>query len=176
MTATLLTAADLVLHGRGILAADESGPALDARLRSAGAVPGVAARRAYREMLVNTPGLSLGISGVILGDETFRAVVSDGRSFPEVLAERGLRPGIRVDTGIQPLAGAPGETVTEGLDGLPARLCSYAALGARFATWRAVLRTGDGRPSWRALRRTHTPRPGTRCPARRQAWCPWSRS
>jgi fructose-bisphosphate aldolase, class I len=152
MTAIALTAADLVLDGRGLLAADESGPAMDARLRRAGVFPGAETRRAYREMLVTTPGLSLGISGVVLGDETFRQRLADGRSFPGALADRGLLPGIRIDTGSTPLAGAPGETVTEGLDGLRARLAEYAALGARFATWRAVLRTGDGRPSWRALR------------------------
>ena len=152
MTATALTAAGLMLDGKGILAADESGPAMDARLRSAGAWPGAETRRAYREMLVTTPGLRLGISGVILGEETFRQRLADGRSFPEALADRGLLPGIRVDTGARPLAGAPGETVTEGLDGLRARLSVYAALGARFATWRAVLRIGDGRPSWRGLR------------------------
>jgi fructose-bisphosphate aldolase class I len=152
MTATALVAAGLVLAGKGILAADESAPAMDARLRLAGAGPGAEGRRAYAELLVTTPGLSLGISGVILGDETFRAGVSDGRSFPEALADRGLLPGIRVDTGARPLAGAPGETVTEGLDGLRGRLAVYLALGARFATWRAVLRSSDGRPSWRALR------------------------
>jgi fructose-bisphosphate aldolase class I len=151
MTVTALVAADLVLAGKGILAADESVPTMDARLLRAGVGPGSEGRRAYREMLVTTPGLSLGISGVILCDETFRARVSDGRSFPEALADRGLLPGIKVDTGAQPLAGAPGETVTEGLDGLRARLASYAASGARFAKWRAVLRIGDGRPSWRAL-------------------------
>jgi fructose-bisphosphate aldolase class I len=152
MTATALIAADLVQAGQGILAADESVPTMDARLRRAGVTPGDSSRRAYREMLVTTPGLSLGISGVILCDETFRARVSDGRSFPEALADRGLLPGIKVDAGARPLAGAPGETVTEGLDGLRARLASYAALGARFAKWRAVLGIGDGRPSWRALR------------------------
>jgi fructose-bisphosphate aldolase, class I len=152
VTATALTAADLVLDRRGILAADESGPTTDALLRRAGVAPGAESRRAYREMLVTTPGLSLGISGVTLGDETFRQRLADGRSFPGALAERGLLPGIRVDTGARPLAGAPGETVTEGLDGLRARLVEYAALGARFATWRAVLRIGHGRPSWRALR------------------------
>jgi fructose-bisphosphate aldolase, class I len=147
VTATALTAADLVLDGKGLLAADETGPALDARLRRAGARPGTAARRACREMLVTTPGLSLGISGVILDDETFRARMRDGRSFPQALADRGLLPGIRVDIGPRPLPGAPGETVTGGLDGLAARLAEYAALGARFAAWRAVLRAGDGRPS-----------------------------
>jgi len=152
MTATALVAADLVLDGKGIVAADESGPTMDARLRRAGVAPGPESRRAYREMLVTAGGLSLGISGVILGDETFRQRLADGRSFPGALADRGLLPGIRVDTGARPLAGAPGETVTEGLDGLRARLSVYAALGARFATWRAVLRIGDGRPSWRGLR------------------------
>lgn len=152
MTATALTAADLVLDGKGILAADETGPALDARLRLAGAGPGAEARRAYREMLVTTPGLSLGVSGVILGDETFGQRLADGRPFPGALADRGLLPGIRVDLGAQPLAGAPGETVTEGLDGLRSRLAGYVALGARFAAWRAVLRAGGGCPSWRALK------------------------
>ena len=151
VTGTALIAADLVLAGKGILAADESAAALDARLRLAGVMPGSDARRAYREMLVTTPDLSLGISGVLLGDETFRARASDGRSFPALLADRGLRPGIRVDTGVRPLAGTPGETVTGGLDGLRSRLAFYATHGARFAAWRAVLRTGDGRPSWRAL-------------------------
>jgi fructose-bisphosphate aldolase class I len=151
VTATALVAADLVLAGRGILAADESGPAMDARLRRAGVKPDAESRCAYQEMLVTTPGLSTGISGVILCDETFRARMSDGRSFPEALAGLGLLPGIKVDTGAWPLAGAPGETVTEGLDGLRGRLLEYAALGARFAEWRAVLRVGDGRPSWRAL-------------------------
>jgi fructose-bisphosphate aldolase class I len=152
MTATAPVAADLVLTGRGILAADQSGPATDARLRLAGVIPDAESRRAYREMLVTTPALSTGISGVILSDETFRARTGDGRSFPEALAGRGLLPGIKVDTGAWPLAGAPGETITEGLDGLRARLAEYVALGARFAEWRAVLRVGDGRPSWRALR------------------------
>jgi fructose-bisphosphate aldolase, class I len=152
MTATALVAAGLVLDGKGILAAEPSRSAMDARLRAAGVCPGAASRRAFAEMLVTTPGLSLGISGVILGEETFGQRLGDGRSFPGALADLGLLPGIRVDTGAQPLAGAPGETVTEGLDGLRSRLAAYAALGARFATWRTVLRTGDGRPSWRALR------------------------
>lgn len=145
MTATALVAADLVLAGKGILAADDSEPAMDARLRAAGVVPGASSRLLYLRMLGTTPGLSLGISGVSLGDTGFRSLAGP-------LAERGLLAGIRVDTGTRPLAGAPGETVTEGLDGLSVRLAEYAALGARFATWRAVLRAGDGRPSWPALR------------------------
>lgn len=147
MRATALVAADLVLAGKGILCLDESGPAVDARLRAAGVPPGASSRLAYLEMLAGTRGLSLGISGVSVNEEAFRI---DGAA--ETLAGRGLLAGIRADTGTRPLAGAPGETVTEGLDGLGARLASRAALGARFATWRAVLRAGDGRPSWRALR------------------------
>ncbi len=151
MTGVTLTAAELMAAGRGILAADESATMMDARLRLAGVRPGEENRRAYREMLVTTPGLGLGISGVILGDETFRQRLADGRAFPEALTGKGVLPGIRVDTGARPLAGAPGETVTESLDGLQARLAGYIALGARFAVWRAVIRVGDGRPSWRAL-------------------------
>jgi fructose-bisphosphate aldolase, class I len=147
MTATALVAADLVLAGKGILCLDEGGPAVDARLRAAGVPPGASSRRAYLEMLAGTPGLSLGISGVSVNEEAFCV---DGVA--EALAGRGLLAGIRADTGARPLAGAPGETVAEGLDGLAARLASHAARGARFATWRAVLRAGHGRPSWRALR------------------------
>jgi fructose-bisphosphate aldolase, class I len=98
---TTAPAADLVLEGRGILAADESGPAMDARLRRAGVKPDAQSRCAYQEMLVTTPGLSTGISGVILSDETFRARLRDGRSFPEALAGPGRR-------GAQPEHGGPG--------------------------------------------------------------------
>ena len=149
MTGTALVAADLVLAGKGILAADDSEPAMDARLRAVGVVPDASSRLSYLRMLVTTPVLSLGISGISLGDSGLRSLAG---SLAGSLAERGLLAGIRVDTGTRPLAGAPGETVTEGLDGLGARLSEYAVLGARFATWRAVLRAGDGRPSWRALR------------------------
>lgn len=151
MTDTTLTAAALMVAGKGILAADESVTTMNARLQLAGVRPGEQSRRAYREMLVTTPGLGLGISGVIVCGETFRQRLADGRTFPDALAGQGLLPGVRVDTGVRPLAGAPGETVTEGLDGLRDRLAGYAALGARLAKWRAVIRIGDGRPSWRAL-------------------------
>jgi fructose-bisphosphate aldolase, class I len=151
VTNAALTAAALMAPGRGILAADESAPALNARLQRAGVPPAEENRRAYRAMLVTTPLLSLGISGVSLGAEAFRQRLADSRTFPEALAEQGLLPGIRVDTGAEPLAGAPRETVTEGLDGLRARLARYVALGACFATWRAVIRIGAGCPSWRAL-------------------------
>ena len=146
------TAAELVRSGKGILAADESVFTMSARLAKAGVPPTAEYRRAYREMLVTTPYLSEGVSGVILCDETFRQAAGDGEPFPAALASRGLLPGIKVDTGACPLAGAPGEKVTEGLDGLRERLKEYAALGARFAKWRAVFRIGNGTPSWRALR------------------------
>ena len=146
------TAALLVRSGKGILAADESVPALNARLAAAGMAGAAANRRAYRELLVTTPHLAEGVSGVILGDETFRQRLDDGQTFPHALAARGLLPGIKVDTGAKPLAGAPGEKITEGLDGLRERLTEYALLGARFARWRAVFLVGQGIPSWQALR------------------------
>lgn len=145
-------AAILVRSDRGILAADESVSTMNKRLAAAGVPPREENRRAYREMLVTTPGLNEGVSGVILCDETFRQRLSDGRAFPEALGDLGLMTGIKVDTGSKPLAGAPGETVTEGLDGLRERLAEYAGLGARFAKWRAVFQIGDRVPSWRSVR------------------------
>jgi fructose-bisphosphate aldolase, class I len=149
MTATTLTT--LLTEGKGILAADEGAATMNGRLQIAGVPPSRENRRAYREMLITTPGLALGLSGVILSEETFRQRLSDGRTFPEALAERGLLPGVKADTGARPLPGAPGETVTEGLDGLRARLATCVRLGARFARWRAVLTLGPRRPSWPAL-------------------------
>ena len=146
------TAAELVRSGKGILAADESVSTMNTRLAAAGVPATAEHRRAYREMLVTTPYLAEGVSGVILCDETFRQRLGDGETFPAALASRGLLPGIKVDLGVRPLAGAPGEKVTEGLDGLRERLAGYATLGARFAKWRAVFLIGDGIPSWRGLR------------------------
>jgi fructose-bisphosphate aldolase class I len=143
---------ELMARGKGILAADESIATMSSRLANAGVAPTGESRRAYREMLVATPGLSRGISGVILCDETFRQRVSSGATFPHALADAGMLPGIKVDTGAKPLAGHPGETVTEGLDGLRGRLAEYAALGARFAKWRAVIVIADDCPSWQAMR------------------------
>ena len=146
------TASAMVAPGKGILAADESIATMSARLTAAGVTATADSRRAYRELLVTTPGLAGGISGVILSDETLRQQVSGGAQFPQALAGLGLLAGIKVDTGARPLAGAPGETVTEGLDGLPPRLREYADLGASFAKWRAVLRIGPGTPSAVAVR------------------------
>ncbi|MGH3795292.1 MAG: class I fructose-bisphosphate aldolase [Pseudonocardiaceae bacterium] len=146
------TARDLVSGGRGILAADESIRTVSARLEQAGVPPSEQNRRAYRQMLVTTPELHRGISGVLLSDETFGQRLDNGVPFPQAVTELGMLPGIRVDTGTTPLAGAPGETVTEGLDNLRKRLTGYGERGARFATWRAVIRIDEGLPTERALR------------------------
>jgi len=141
------TAEGLVAPGKGILAADESTPTMAKRLATIGLESTEARRRTYREMLFSTPGLGESISGVILFDETIRQRAADGTPFVEVLQRQGIIPGIKVDAGTKPLAGFPGEVVTEGLDGLRGRLAEYASLGARFAKWRAVIRIGDGLPS-----------------------------
>jgi fructose-bisphosphate aldolase, class I len=152
MTSLAGLAAALVAPGKGILAADECARTAAARLAAAGIRTTLENRHAYRELLVTTPGLAGGISGVILGEETLRARVSTGESFPAALRGRGMLAGIAVDAGTAPLPGTRGETVTEGLDGLPGRLRGYARLGARFARWRAVLRIGPGLPSAVAIR------------------------
>lgn len=103
-------------------------------------------------MIVTTPRLSESISGIILADETFHQNLSDGRTFPKYLADLGILAGIKVDTGAKPLAGAPGENITEGLDGLRERVKNYVRLGATFAKWRATITIGDGLPSDRAVR------------------------
>ncbi|MGH3915794.1 MAG: class I fructose-bisphosphate aldolase [Pseudonocardiaceae bacterium] len=141
----------MVSRPRGILAADESIGTMSKRLENAGVPATAENRRAYRAMLMTTPDLQSGISGVILSDETFNQQLDDGRPFPEALVALGILPGIKVDTGAKPLAGSPGETVTEGLDGLRDRLTAYRPAGARFAKWRAVINIGDGLPTRRAL-------------------------
>jgi fructose-bisphosphate aldolase class I len=145
------TAAAMVRPGAGILAADESVATCSARLVKLGIDASVESRRAYREVLVDARGLGEHISGVILFDETIRQSTADGRPFPGVLAAEGILPGIKVDTGAKPIAGAPGETVTEGLDGLRERIAEYVELGARFAKWRAVFSIGEGRPTRNAI-------------------------
>ncbi len=137
----------LVAEGTGILAADESGGTIKKRFDSIGVESTADRRRAYRELLFTTPGAEEFISGVILFDETIRQRAADGTPFPEVLTARGIVPGIKVDQGAKPLALAPGETVTEGLDGLRERLAEYHGLGARFAKWRATYTIGQATPS-----------------------------
>ena len=137
----------LVGSGKGLLAMDESNPTCDKRFAAVGAPETEEARRAYRELIVTTPGLGDSIGGAILYDETIRQRTKNGTLFVQVLTDAGIIPGIKVDAGAKPLAGRPGETVTEGLDGLRARLRDYAQMGARFAKWRAVISLGDGLPS-----------------------------
>ena len=141
------TARALVPPGKGILAADESHGTMGKRFGNLGIENTEENRRAYRQMLLTTPGMAEFISGVILFDETLRQRTDDGTPFPELLEGHGVIPGIKVDRGKTALAGAPGEQVTEGLDGLRDRLAQYRELGARFAKWRAVITIGEGIPS-----------------------------
>ena len=137
----------LVAPGKGILAADESTGTIEKRLKSIEVESTEENRRAYREMLFTTAGVGDHISGVILYDETIRQSTRDGVPFTKVLGDAGVIPGIKVDTGAKPLAGAEGEKVTEGLDGLRERLMEYRELGAKFTKWRAVIDIGENRPS-----------------------------
>jgi fructose-bisphosphate aldolase class I len=137
----------MVANGKGILAADESSPTIKKRFDSIDAESTEENRRRYREMLFTTEGAADYIGGVILFDETIRQSTSDGVSFSQYLSDLGMIPGIKVDKGAKALAGFPGETVTEGLDGLRDRLAEYRDLGAKFAKWRAVINIGDGIPS-----------------------------
>jgi fructose-bisphosphate aldolase, class I len=151
-TADLATTAEaLVAPGKGILAADESDGTIAKRFESIGVESTEARRRAYREFLFTADGIETSISGVILFDETIRQPAADGMPFPHLLEQRGIIPGIKVDKGAKQLANAPGETITEGLDGLRERLAEYRELGARFTKWRAVLSIGDHRPSEYAI-------------------------
>jgi fructose-bisphosphate aldolase class I len=137
----------MVADGKGILAIDESSPTIKKRFDSIGAECTEESRRAYRELLITADGINEFISGMILFDETIRQSTADGTPFPQVLASRGVFPGIKVDKGAKDLAAHPGEKVTEGLDGLRDRLAEYRELGAPFAKWRAVITIGDGIPS-----------------------------
>ena len=165
------TARALVAAGKGILAADESGGTIKKRFDSIGVESTEDNRRAYRDLLFTTPGAEEYISGVILFDETIRQRARDGTPFPELLAAKGIIPGIKVDAGAKPLAHADGETVTEGLDGLRARLEEYRGLGARFAKWRATYTITDTLPSEYASGRTRMRSPATRRSARRRGSC-----
>ncbi len=137
----------LVADDKGLLAMDESTPTCNERFAKLGIPQNVETRRAYRELIVTTPGLSESISGVILYDETIRQQKKDGTPFLDVITAAGILPGIKVDTGAMEMAGHPGEKITEGLDGLRERLAEYAKMGARFAKWRAVIAIDDGIPS-----------------------------
>jgi len=141
------TARALVAGDKGLLAMDESNPTCNKRFAALGIPQTEEARRAYREMIVTTPGLGESISGVILYDETIRQKKKDGTPLVQVITAAGIIPGIKVDMGAKPMAGHPGEKVTEGLDKLRDRLKDYVRMGTRFAKWRAVIAVGDGIPS-----------------------------
>jgi len=140
-------AAAMVAEGKGILAIDESTGTCKKRFAAVGVECSEENRRAYREMLLMTPGLADHVSGAILYDETLRQATRDGQPFAEYMTAAGMLPGIKVDMGAKPLAGHEGEKVTEGLDGLRGRLDEYCSLGAKFAKWRAVITIGDGIPT-----------------------------
>ena len=141
------TAQAMVAPGKGIIAIDESNATIKKRFDGVGIECTEENRRAYREMLLTTPRLGEHISGAILFDETLRQSTRDGVPFTKVMTDNGIIPGIKVDKGTHALAGFPGEVVTEGLDGLRARLEEYYKLGARFAKWRAVINIGETIPS-----------------------------
>jgi fructose-bisphosphate aldolase class I len=141
------TARALVAEGKGILAADESTGTIKKRLDSIDVESTEANRRDYRTLLFTTPGAGAHISGVILFDETIRQESADGTPLVEIIRDAGMIPGIKVDKGAKPLAGQPGEKVTEGLDGLRERLAEYVELGARFTKWRAVYQIDEALPS-----------------------------
>jgi fructose-bisphosphate aldolase class I len=141
------TARKLVAGDKGLLAMDESNPTCNKRFAKLGIPQTVEARRAYREMIVTTPGLGESISGAILYDETVRQQKKDGTPILKAVTDAGIIPGIKVDAGAKDMAGHPGEKITEGLDGLRERLAEYSRMGARFAKWRAVIAIGAGIPS-----------------------------
>ncbi|MGA2091185.1 MAG: class I fructose-bisphosphate aldolase [Endomicrobiales bacterium] len=143
----LNTTLALVTGDKGLLAMDESLPTCNKRFAKLGIPQTIESRRAYRELIVTTPGLSEAISGVILFDETIRQSTKDGTPFIQVINESGIIPGIKVDLGAKDMAGFTGEKITEGLDGLRDRLAEYAQMGARFAKWRAVIAIAEGIPS-----------------------------
>ena len=136
------TIAQLFAGNKGLLAMDESTGTCNKRFAAAGIPQSIEMRRKYRELIVSTPGLNESIGGAILFDETIRQQTSEGIPMAEALIKAGIIPGIKVDTGAEPMAGFPGEKITEGLDGLRERLAAYKLMGARFAKWRAVITIG----------------------------------
>lgn len=140
-------AQQLVAHGKGILAADESTPTIGKRFAKINVENTENNRRAYRELLFTTPNRGEYISGVILYDETIRQRASDGHTFVTVLEKQGVLPGIKVDEGTEVMADSPNEVVTKGLEGLPKRLSEYVNMGAKFCKWRAVIRINASIPT-----------------------------
>jgi len=141
------TITDLVVKGKGILAADESAPTIAKRFKAINVESTEANRCAYRSLLLTTSGLGEFISGVILFEETLGQKTADGKPLPDVAAGQGIVPGIKVDKGFTPLINAPGDVITQGLDGLAERLAGYKEQGARFAKWREVYAIGAHNPT-----------------------------
>jgi len=146
------TARAMVARKKGILAADESTGTMTSRLDGIGVESTEETRRQWRQLLFTTSDIGDYISGVIMYDETIRQSDDNGERLVDVLAAAGVLTGIKVDNSTHDLAGAPGENITEGLDGLRSRLAEYFLMGARFAKWRALIKIGDGRPSDYAIR------------------------
>jgi fructose-bisphosphate aldolase class I len=142
----------MVARKRGILAADESTGTITKRFDSINVESTMESRRQWRQLLFQTPDIGDYVSGVIMFDETIRQSDDSGISFVELLANSEVLTGIKVDNSTHDLAGAPGELITEGLDGLRGRLAEYYELGARFAKWRGLITIGEGRPSDNAIR------------------------
>jgi fructose-bisphosphate aldolase class I len=152
LTALNAIAVKMVTPGKGILAADESSGTIKKRFDAIGVENTEENRRDYREMLFRTTAaMTEHISGVILFDETIRQTAKDGTPLVKLIEDAGAIPGIKVDKGAKPLAGQPGETITEGLDGLRERFQDYYALGARFAKWRAVIDIAQGLPTYNCV-------------------------
>ena len=141
----------MVADSKGLLAADESTGTIGKRFDTINVVSSADTRRDYRELLFKAKDIEKFISGVILYDETIRQSASDGTSFVDLMLNKNIIPGIKVDAGAKPLAGSQNETVTEGLDGLAARVKEYVGLGAQFAKWRAVIKIGEDMPSGYAI-------------------------
>jgi fructose-bisphosphate aldolase class I len=137
----------MVAQGKGILAADESHGTIEKRFKGINVESTEENRRAYRQLLFTTKGAEEFISGVILFDETIRQSTDDGTRFADLLSSKEIIPGIKVDKGAKELTNFPGETITEGLDGLSERLAEYLELGAKFTKWRAVITIGEGIPT-----------------------------
>ena len=175
ITSTLIeTAQALVADGKGLLAMDESVTTCDKRFAKLGIPQTEEARRAYRELLVTTPGLGESISGAILFDATIRERTGDGTPFLAILDKAGIIPGIKVDIGAKELAGHPGEKITEGLDGLRERLAEYFRMGARFAKCERSSPWERASPAEVASRPTRRPWPDTRRSARKPGSSPSS--
>jgi fructose-bisphosphate aldolase class I len=141
----------MTAKGKGLLAADESTGTIQKRFDKIGVSNTEDNRRDYREMLFRSAEGMKHVSGVILFDETIRQKAKDGTPLVKLIENAGAVPGIKVDKGAHPLAGSPGDTITEGLDGLRERFIEYHKLGARFAKWRATYDPTDGRPSYNSI-------------------------